>query len=103
MNESQEQPTDFAPPAILDAALLTLHRALVHVRNRALSPDMNHHEIYDIAEALHEIPNFLSHWSRHDLSELRLHIGYHEREPQPNSLDLLQIFEQRLNELNRNA
>jgi hypothetical protein len=88
-----------APDPVLGAALLTLHRALVHLRNLTLNPDaITARHVNDLAEALHEIPDFLAHWEQHDLEELRLHLRCFDHTRYPGAPNLVQLFDSKLKE-----
>ena len=92
---------DTPPAPILEAALYTLHLALVFARNGTLqhTPEAVK-QANDLMEAIHEIPIMLSHWSRHDVSVLRMHFGcYHTARWPDHSPDLVRIFDTKLAEL----
>lgn len=91
---------DIPPEPILTAALFTLHRALIHVRNCTLqhTPEAAK-QANDFMEALHEIPDFLARWSKHDLAELRLHLADYPAKQWPGSPDLVRLFDSKLAEL----
>jgi hypothetical protein len=87
------------PDPILDAALLTLHRALIHARNLTLHPDSSAlQQVNALMEAVHEIPEFLAHWDRHNLDELRMHLRCFDHTRWPGAPNFSQLFELRLNE-----
>ena len=92
----------YTPPApILEAALYTLHRALIFARNCTIqhTPEAAK-QANDYMEAVHEIPAMLSDWSRHDLSDLRMHFGcYHFSRWSNPSPDLVRVFDTKLAEL----
>ena len=91
---------DAPPEPILEAALYTLHRALIYARNCtfARTPEAAR-QANDFMEALHEVPDFLAHWSRHDLAELRLHLACYPSSRWPGTPDLVGIFDSKLAEL----
>jgi len=90
------------PQPILDAALLTLHRALIYTRNVTLHPDPStSKQVNAIMEAFHEIPDFLAHWDNHNLDELRLHLRYFDQTRWIGAPDFAQVFEARLIELTK--
>jgi hypothetical protein len=91
-----------APQTILAAALFTLHRALVHCRNISGSPETNRRqEVYEIMEAIHEVPDFLANWQLHDLKELRLHLSCFDSTKWAGSPNLIKIFDSKLQELEK--
>ena len=94
-----------APPdSVLAAALYTLHRALVHARNVTHQPGADAaKQINELADAVHEMPNFLIHGPQHSLEELRLHLACFQPQPWPGAPDLVAIFEEKLAELTRAA
>ena len=90
------------PEPILDAALLALHRALIYTRNITLHPDASTpKQVNDLMEAFHEIPDFLVHWDKHDLDELRLHLRCFDHTRWIGAPDFVQVFETRLTELSK--
>ena len=91
---------DTPPAPILEAALYTLHLALCYARNCTIqhTPEATK-QANDFMEALHEIPDFLAHWSRHDLAELRLHLASYPSSRWPGTLDLVRVFDEKLAEL----
>ena len=97
---SQAPPT-FAPPAVLEAALLTLRRACVHARNLTLAPDADVRQVNSLMEAIHEVPRFLSDWSAERLGELRLHLACHDHSKWPGTINLLATFNTCLNDNER--
>ena len=92
---------DTPPAPILEAALYTLHRALIFARNCTIqhTPEAAK-QANDYMEAVHEIPAMLSDWSRHDVSDLRMHFGcYHFSRWSNPSPDLVRVFDTKLAEL----
>lgn len=92
---------DLPPESILEAALYTLHQALIYARNCSLprTPEAAR-QANDYMEAIHEIPWMLYHWSRHEVSDLRTHFGCYRFSRWPGcSLDLVQVFDTKLAEL----
>jgi hypothetical protein len=90
-----------APPKILEAGLLALHRAQVHCRNITLAKEDKNKEVNEIMEAIHEVPDFLANWQLHDLKELRLHLSCFDSTKWIGSPDLLKIFDEKLQELEK--
>ena len=68
-----------APEPVLKATLKTLHWALICCRNWTIPnpalPVVPSSVIYDLMEAIHEVPDFLIHWERHDLDQLKMYLG----------------------------
>jgi len=54
---------NFPPPEILDAALRTLHCAACYTRNWRYSEAVTQKQIYDLWEAIHELPELLTRWN----------------------------------------
>jgi hypothetical protein len=89
------------PDRILDAALLVLHRALVYTRNITLHPNASaSQQVNEISEALHEIPDFLAHWDKHDIDEMRRHLRCFDHTRWVGAPNLVQMFDNRLLETN---
>ena len=89
-----------APEPILRAALRVLHVAAYTTRNWALSEEVSRQQIYDLWEAIHEIPDLIKRWrgDEESLQELRMYLReYRERWDSPN---LETIFDQALNDPN---
>ena len=89
-----------APEPILRAALRVVHVAAYTTRNWALSEEVSRQQIYDLWEAIHEIPDLNKRWRGDDegLRELRMYLReYRERWDSPN---LETIFDQALNDPN---
>jgi hypothetical protein len=84
------------PDPVRTAALLVLHRALVFARNATLSPVTDTTMLNSLMEALHEIPDFLSHWSQHSVEEIRLHLATFRHDLWPGSPDLVRLFDSTL-------
>jgi hypothetical protein len=90
------------PQTILNAALFTLYRALVHCRNLTLSPkEDRRQEVDEIMEAIHDVPDFLANWQFHDLKELRLHLNCFDSTTCSGSPNLTKIFDMKLQEIEK--
>ena len=96
-----QAPPNFAPSAVLEAALFTLRRACVHTRNLTLAPDADVRQVNSLMEAVHEVPGFLSDWSVERLAELRLHLSCHDHSKWPGTINLLATFNTRLDDNER--
>ncbi|HRH94495.1 MAG TPA: hypothetical protein PLB55_01105 [Prosthecobacter sp.] len=86
----------FAPPAILEAALHTLHHACVMARNCTLPSHENITKANSLMEAVHEVPNMLIDWHEGRLREIRTHFGCFDFQEWPGSPDLVVAFNERL-------
>jgi hypothetical protein len=86
----------FAPPAILEAALQTIHRACVMARNCTLPGHEDAAKANSLMEAVHEIPNLLTNWNADRLREIQNHFSCFESQEWPGSPDLTLIFNDRL-------
>lgn len=88
------------PTPVLRAANETLYFALVFCRNYALRKDANPRLLYEIMEAIHEIPKSMNIWAmyNHDVKTLRVHLKCfdHTRWPGVQAPDLVGIFDNRL-------
>ena len=91
---------ELPPSPILEAALYTLHKALIYARNCTIehTPE-NAKQANDFMEAVHEIPDFLAHWSQHNLSELRMHLECYHHLHWAGGPNLVTIFDNKLAEL----
>jgi len=85
-----------APEPILRASLHVLHFAAFTTRNWTRSDEISRKQIYDLWEAIHEIPDLIKRWrgDEESLKELRMYLkGYDQRWSSPK---LEQIFDQAL-------
>lgn len=59
------------------AALYTLHRAMVFCRNYSADKGAPQDVVYDLMDALHEVPEILRRWGTYDnnVEKLRLYFG----------------------------
>lgn len=89
-----------APQNILKAALVTLERAILSLRNATYpGNELSQQAINDLADALHNIPKSLLNWDEtKDLEEIRLFLKSFDRSlwPGESAPDLLAIFESEL-------
>ncbi len=80
-----------APDPILKAALKVLHVAGYTTRNWTASEEISRKQVYDLWEAIHEIPDLLKRWTPDAESELIMYLReYNKKWPAP---DLLSIYE----------
>jgi hypothetical protein len=54
--------------------------------------------INDEMEAIHEVPRMLVDWERHDLAEVRMHLGTFQSSRWPGAPNLVAYFDQKLKE-----
>ena len=76
-----------APEPVLRAALRVLHLAAYTTRNWGLSEDISRQQIYDLWEAIHEVPDLIKRWRNDEdcMRELRMYLReYTERWGAPN-------------------
>jgi len=73
-----------APEPILRAALRVVFVASYTTRNWAVNDEVSRKQIYDLWEALHEVPDLVTRW-RDDAEEelLRYFDEYDEKWPEP--------------------
>ncbi len=87
-----------APEPILRAALRVVQVAAYTTRNWALNDEITRKQIYDLWEAIHEIPDVIKRWRGDEecIRELRLYMNeYDQRWATPK---LEAIFDQTLND-----
>lgn len=97
------------PEAVHRAALHTLYWAMVFCRNFSLDPKANMAVVYDLMDALHEVPNILDRWGTHDnnVEKLRQYFRHfnHEKWKNEESFqtppDLVRTFNDKLVELEK--
>ncbi len=100
MMSSDTQPV---PDVVMDAALYTLYHAMVYCRNYSGDTGASQDVVYDLMDALHEVPQILRHWgtSNNNVEKLKQYFGcfQHERWTDKTLLpppDLVRIFEKAL-------
>ena len=73
---------------------------MVYARNCTLqsTPDAAK-QANDFMEALHEIPQMLTHWSRHTVDDIRLHLGCYHHTRWEGAPNLVKMFDNKLAEL----
>jgi len=92
------------PDAVHRAALHTLYRAMVFCRNFSANPKANIAVVYDLMDALHEVPNILDRWGTYDndIKKLRKYFGcfnhrkWKDEESFHRPPDLVRIFDEML-------
>ena len=72
------------PPEILKAALIVVSWAAIWTRNSALNENVSRKQIYDLWEAVHEIPGLLTRWRPGAEEELLMYFRcYNEKWDSP--------------------
>lgn len=72
---------NIAPEPILKAGLMTLHWATVLCRNLACRPDAPVKMLYELMDAIHEVPSILMHWNEENsLDMLVVHLSCFNQE-----------------------
>ncbi|MGB8367993.1 MAG: hypothetical protein WCF71_01730 [Verrucomicrobiia bacterium] len=93
-------PRALAPEPILRAALRVVFVSAYTTRNWALDEAISRKQIYDLWEAIHEIPDLIKRWrgDEESLRELRMYLQeYDQRWDSPK---LETIFDQALHDKN---
>ena len=86
--------TPLAPEPILRAALYVVHVAAYMTRNWTLGEEVSRQQIYDLWEALHEVPSLVTRWRPDAESELLMYFDEYDRKWQ--SPRLRQMYEQHM-------
>lgn len=89
-----------APEPILRAALRVVHVAAFTTRNWAMEDGISRKQIYDLWEAIHEVPDLIKRWEgdEESLRELRMYLQeYDQRRESPK---LESIFDRALRDSN---
>ena len=70
-----------APEPILRAALRVVHVAAYTTRNWAMAEGVSRKQIYDLWEAIHEIPELIKRWrgEEESLRELRMYLQEYDQ------------------------
>jgi hypothetical protein len=89
----------FAPPNMLYAAMKALHCAAYTTRNWAMDESISRKQIYDLWEAVHEIPDILTRWKGTD-TENELMFYLHEYSDKWKNPDLVGYYKAFLPEEN---
>ena len=88
------------PEPIFEAAMYTLHMALVFARNCSIQQTPTAaKQANDFMEAVHKIPQMLTHWSRHNVEDLRMHFGCYRHARWEGGPNLVRMFDDKLTEL----
>jgi len=87
-----------APEPILNAALQVFHVAAYTTRNWALTEDVSRKQIYDLWEAIHEIPDLIRRWRSdgESVQELRMYLQEYDKRWDAPKLEV--IFDQALHD-----
>ena len=87
-----------APEPILRAALRVVHVAAYTTRNWTLTEDISRKQIYDLWEAIHEIPDLIKRWrgDEESLRELRMYLQAYDKRWDTPKLEA--IFDQALHD-----
>ena len=93
-------PTPLAPEPILRAALRVVHVAAYTTRNWTLADEISRKQIYDLWEAIHEIPDLIKRWrgDEESLRELRMYLQEYDQKWDSPKLET--IFDQALHDQN---
>ena len=97
------------PEQVLKATHFTLYWAMVYCRNYTAGQDANPRVVYEMMEAIHEIPNILDRWGTWDnnIEKLRMYFGCfdHKKWNKPydpiQAPDLVMVFNRKLDELRK--
>jgi len=84
---------EITPPDVMRGGLHVLHMAMIYTRHWALDEKVSRQQIYDLAEAVHNIPGALARWKA-DESEQQINWflqRYVEKWKYP---DLISIYRQ---------
>lgn len=71
--------TPLAPEPILRAALCVVHVAAFTTRNWAPGEEVSRKQIYDLWEALHEVPSLVTRWRPDAETELLRYFDEYDR------------------------
>lgn len=85
-----------APEPILRAGNDTVSWACIFCRNQTLRDGASSKMINELMEAIHEIPRMMFDWGRHDLKEVRIHLGCFNSSHWTGAPDLVAYFDNRL-------
>jgi hypothetical protein len=87
---------DIAPEPILRAGMDTVGWACIFIRNQTIRDGTPIKMINDVMEAVHVVPQMLTHWRPDTLREMRIHFGCFPSSQWPGAPNLLAFFEDRL-------
>lgn len=87
-----------APEPILRAGNYAVSRACIYCRNQSLGNSIPAKMVNELMEAIHEVPRMLVDWDRHNLTELRTHLGCFRASQWPGAPDLVSTFDFKLKE-----
>jgi len=92
--------TPLAPEPILRAALRVVHVAAYTTRNWTMNEAISRKQIYDLWEAIHEIPDLIKRWrgDEESLRELRMYLQEYDQKWDSPKLET--IFDQALHDQN---
>lgn len=87
---------ELAPEPILRAALRVVHVAAYTTRNWTIAECVSRKQIYDLWEAIHEIPDLIKRWRGDEASLRELKMYLREYDERWDSPKLEEIFDQAL-------
>lgn len=80
-----------APEPILRAALRVVHVAAYTTRNWTIADGVSRKQIYDLWEAIHEIPDLIKRWrgDEESLRELRMYLREYDQKWDAPKLEMI--------------
>src|ERR1700744_5130319 len=85
-----------APESILRAGNETIYWACVFCRSHVrLQPA---EMVFELMDAIHEVPRMLTNWERHSVADVRFYLGCFNASQWPEAPDLVAYFDRRLAE-----
>lgn len=66
---------DIAPDNILNAVLDTIHHATVCARNWTASDEFPRDAVFELMDALHELPQIIRRWSDHEIDDILMFLN----------------------------
>ena len=82
-----------APDHIVEAALDTIKWAMVYCRNYTIDGAGETQQIYELMDALHDIPDQLYRWSDDGIDRIKFHLRCFDHTRWEGSPDLVSYFE----------
>jgi len=82
-----------APDHIIEAVLDTVKMAMVYCRNYAINDNVDTRQIYELMDAVHDVPDQMYRWSDNGIEDIKLHLRCFDHNKWNDSPDLVSYFE----------